>query len=184
MRRKYNVLSLHVEIVTHINLFDKKFFRAVLIRFLLPPYLNRTIFADVRPPRIYTSKCINFLPLVRRLRSTRCHRGGRVLCSERELLLSLEHLPAEDPVSEAIDFVLLLVAEAARGLHKNGEAFALFLYTLTVPPYIQTTGILLAKHYPIYDAGRRSLGGRIKNSLHGLVVVSWNLGKKKHIEKK
>jgi len=64
---------------------------------------------------------MDFLPLVGCLRSTRCH-GGRVLCCERELLLSmLEHLPAEDPVSEAIDFILLLVAEAARGLHKNGD---------------------------------------------------------------
>lgn len=41
----------------------------------------------------------------------------------------LEHLSAEDPVSEAIDFILLLVAEAARGLHKNEER-SLFSTTL------------------------------------------------------
>lgn len=63
------------------------------------------------------------------------------MCGERELLLSmLEHLPAEYPVSEAIDFVLLLVAEAARGLHKNREnGSALFLYL------VQNDSVLLAK---------------------------------------
>jgi len=76
--------------------------------------------------------CYPSLPLISRLRSGWCHGGGGVLRGERELLLSmLEHLPAENSVSEAIDLVLFLVAETARGLHKNGNGeigSALFLH--------------------------------------------------------
>lgn len=91
-------------------------------------YLNQIIFANILH---YTDINVRFsLPLIGCLRSTRCYGGSRVLCGECELLLSmLEHLSAEDPVSEAIDFILLLVAEAARGLRKNGER-SLFSTTL------------------------------------------------------
>jgi len=71
------------------------------------------------------------LPLISRLRSGWCHGGGGVLRGERELLLPmLKHLPAENSVSEAVDFILFLVAQTARGLHKNrdrGIDSALFL---------------------------------------------------------
>lgn len=108
------------------------------------------------------------LPLVGWLRSTGCH-GGRVLRGERELLLSmLEHLPVEDPISEAIDFVFLLVAETARGLHKNGER-SLF----SSIPYTERR-VLLAKQ-PRLPLMPRRVGGcledRIKNSLHGEAVL-------------
>lgn len=127
--------------------------------------LDEIIFADKRSQ--YVSRVRFFLPLVGCLRSTRCHGGSRVLCCERELLLSmLEHLSAEDPVSEAIDFVLLLVAETARGLHKNGEGslFSSILY--------KALGFACeAVRATTYVASRRDLGDRIKNSLHEASVV-------------
>lgn len=43
-----------------------------------------------------------------------------VLCGKSKFLLSLlKHLPAEYSVSKAIDFVLFLIAQTARGLDKN-----------------------------------------------------------------
>jgi len=112
--------------------------------------------------------------LVGCLRSTRCHGGGRVLCCECELLLSmLEHLSAEDPISEAIDFVLLLVAETARGLHKNGEG-SLFFSIL----YKALGFACEAVQATTYVASGRGLGDRIKNSLHEASVVPQNFVKR------
>lgn len=81
-----------------------------------------------------------FLPLIRLLMSTRCHCSCILRGKSKFLLSLLKHLPAEYTVSKAIDFVLFLIAETARGLNKNRE----HSWFLSLLPFTPLKEILLA----------------------------------------